>query len=802
MNEKVLKTLEYDKITQQLLDFLQTPLGRQEAEQLAPSIDIVQINQWLQETADAVLIDRLKGGIPLAKLADIKPHLKRLDIHASLSALELAEVGAVLRNTRAIANFFEQMADEKIGTSLQVLPEQAESLATLVDITQRIDMSIDSTGRINDEASYDLGAIRRKIVGNENAVKNKMQEYTRGKQAQYLSDPIVTIRSERYVLPVKAEYRHQFGGVVHDQSQTGLTLYIEPQAAVDLNNRLSELRVQEQAEEQRVLQSLSTDLEPYVAEIQHNTQILGHFDFVNAKARLASRMDAMQPVVNENNHIDLQQAWHPLLDRHIAVANDIAMGQDYKTIIITGPNTGGKTITIKTLGLLQLMAQSGLFITTKRPSTVGLFHEIFADIGDEQSIEQNLSTFSSHMANIISMLDDINAHSLVIFDELGAGTDPAEGAALAIAILDKVASLGAYTIATTHYPELKLYGYDRPDTVNASMVFDVETLKPTYQFLIGVPGQSNALAIAKRLGLGEDVIGAATSLTKESDQDLNNMIMDLVKQRDEVKSKNLALTTELEATAQEKEALVAQQEKLAKEQSQIILTAKNEANHIVSATKKQAEQLISEIRQERLRAGSGTGGLKEQELQSRKGKLEGLRQNVSLEKNKILQKAKKAKALAAGDEITVKSYGQQGTLIKRHSNGQWEVEMGILKMLVDEEDIVKTEATVRAQDKKAKVKQQKIVRTTSKQGISSRASATSKLDLRGIRYEAALQELDRFLDTAVLANIGTVEIIHGKGTGALRKGVTEFLRSDRRVKSYHFANANAGGDGATIAEIK
>lgn len=800
MNQKVLQTLEYDKIKSQLSDFLSTPIGRQEADALQPITDVHIINYWLQETADAMMIDRLKGGIPLAKLADITPHLKRLNIQASLSATELAEIGNVLRNTSAISNFFIQMKDESIGESLEVLIEQAEQLETLPEVTKSIQTAIDSTGRINDEASYELKSVRGKIVGHENAIKNKMQEFTKGKTAQYLSDPIVTIRSDRYVLPVKAEYRSQFGGVVHDQSQTGLTLYIEPQAVVELSNKLSELRVKENAEEQRVLQELSAELGPHINEVQQNVQILGHFDFVNAKARLAARLDAMQPTVSVENHISLRQAWHPLLDKKIAVANDISLGDSYKTIIITGPNTGGKTITIKTLGLLQLMAQSGLFITTRQPSTIGIFDEVFADIGDEQSIEQNLSTFSSHMANIVSMLDHIDDKTLVIFDELGAGTDPAEGAALAIAILDKVASLGAYTIATTHYPELKLYGYNRPETKNASMVFDVETLQPTYQFLMGVPGQSNALAIAKRLGFGEDVIGAAMALTDESDQDLNNMIADLVAQRDEVKKNNEELRSQLKATEEKSEALSEEQSKLEKERAHVILDAKNEANHIVAATKKQAEQLISEIRKERLRAGQ-RGELTEQELQAKKGKLDQLRQNDSLEKNKILQKAKKVKELAPGDEITVRSYSQQGTLVKKHKNGQWEVEMGILKMLVDEDDIVKTEATVKAQKGKAKKKQQKIIRKTTSSG-STRASVKSSLDLRGVRYEAALTELDRYLDTAVLANISPVEIIHGKGTGALRQGVTEFLRSDRRVKSYHFASANAGGDGATIVELK
>ncbi len=342
MNSKVLETLEYDKIKSQLAAFLVTSSGQQEGRELLPSIDEQEINYWLQETADAVLIDRLKGGIPLSKLADISAHLKRLTMQASLSATEISQVGQVLRNTSTIANFFVQMQDETIGESLHVLPEQAANLATLPDVTRLIQIAIDETGRINDEASFELKSLRGKIVGNENAVKNQMQAFTRGKSAQYLSDPIVTIRADRYVIPVKAEYRHQFGGVVHDQSQSGLTLYIEPQSVVDLNNKISELRVKAHAEEQRVLQELSAELMPYVTEIQRNVSILGHFDFVNAKARLAAKLNAMQPLVNPANHISLSQAWHPLLDQKVAVANDIAIGEHYKTIIITGPNTGGK----------------------------------------------------------------------------------------------------------------------------------------------------------------------------------------------------------------------------------------------------------------------------------------------------------------------------------------------------------------------------------------------------------------------------------------------------------------------------
>ncbi|CAK8054662.1 endonuclease MutS2 [Eupransor demetentiae] len=798
MNKKVLETLEYDKVKGQLRDYLATELGEAEYKNLQPSSDRATIQKWLDETAEGVMIDRLQGGIPLSKLNQIDVQLKRLRIQAALSGTEIANLAKILQNTAGIAHFFEVMADESIGESVHILPEQAAELAILPALTRRITTALDDQGHLNDEASSTLASLRGKIVGHENAIKAKMQNHLKGKNAQYLSDPIMTMRGDRYVLPVKAEYRHRFSGVVHDQSQSGLTYYIEPQDVVEISNQLSELQVQAAAEEQKILGELSQELGEHVDELHQNAQILGHFDFVNAKARLAAKLDAMQPVLSDDEVVDLKQAWHPLLAENIAVKNDIALGQDYDTLIITGPNTGGKTITIKTLGILQLMAQSGLFITTRQPSKVAVFDQVFADIGDEQSIEQNLSTFSSHMKNIRSMLPEITDKTLVIFDELGAGTDPAEGAALAMAILDKVASLGAKTIATTHYPELKLYAFDRDRTSNASMIFDVQSLKPTYKLLTGVPGQSNAIAIAKRLGFGDDILGAAKSMTSKEDQSLNQMITDLVKQRDAVRDQSAALTKERAALSEKNDELDEEKRRLDKEQAKLVLDAKKEANHIVASTKKEAEQLISEIRKERLRAGQ-SGGLSEQDLQKKRKAISGITQNEQLERNRVLQKAKKVKQLAPGDEVTIQSYGQQATLVKKHNNNQWEVEMGILKMLVDEDDIVKSQGTVKAQATKKK-QRKKIVKTTT--GNHSKANVQSRLDLRGVRYDDALRELDRYLDTAVMSNLSPVEIIHGKGTGALRKGVTQFLRSDRRVADYHFASANAGGDGATIVNLK
>ncbi|MFC4760917.1 endonuclease MutS2 [Fructobacillus durionis] len=798
MNQKVLQTLEYNKVKDELLPFIQTAQGKKTVEALQPSSDYDQVAEWLQETAEAAMVERLHGGMALPDLTDIKEQVRRLQIQASLNGSEIVALAKVLKATAAIAHFFERIQADDMQDSVPRLQAKVEQLVLLPELTKKVQETVDDNGRVLDSASSALASFRRQMTGKEEAIKQRLANYTRGKSARYLSETIVTKRADRYVLPVKVEYRHQIPGIVHDQSQSGQTYYIEPQAVVELANELSEVRVLALAEEDRVLAELSVLLSEHLEDLTQNANVLGQLDFINAKARLAKAQNAMAPELSREKVVALNQAWHPLIGEKKSVKNDILLGQDYETLIITGPNTGGKTITIKTLGLLQLLAQSGLFITVDRPSTVAVFDDIFADIGDEQSIEQNLSTFSSHMENIKGILSRTDENSLVIFDELGAGTDPAEGAALAMAILDRTKALGARTIATTHYPELKLYGNERPGTENASMVFDVQTLQPTYQLLIGVPGQSNALAIAARLGFDQEILADAKTMVNPEDQQLNDMIKDLVDQRQKAKEERAQLATERKDFEQAKNELDEKTLKLEKDQARVMLDAKKQANELVSKTKHEAEKLIKEIRSERL-AGGQQAKLSEQDLQKQKQAIAALQQSDKLEKNKVLQKAKRVKELKPGDDVVVSSYNQQGTLIKKHKNDQWEVQMGILKMLVDEDDLKKTEATAKAQQEKKQKKRQK-VSTTAAAGHTGRVQA--KLDLRGVRYEAALHELDRYLDSVVLGNLSSVEIIHGKGSGALRQGVTQFLRSDRRVKEFHFASANAGGDGATIVTLR
>ncbi|MFR1544787.1 MAG: endonuclease MutS2, partial [Lacticaseibacillus sp.] len=519
MNEKILKTLEYDKIQQALLGQVVTANGRRLVQAMQPLTDPVAVQQALDETADGASALRLKGGIPVPQLENIDPALKRVDIGAVLNGQELASISRVLQTVSAIDKFLTDLQDQIDFRQLYTLQE---SLTVLPQLSRRLKTAVDPDGTLTDEASPQLHGVREQIKSIEGEIRGKMTNYTRGAQSKYLSDPIVTIRDDRYVIPVKAEYRAKFGGVVHDQSATGQTLFIEPQAIVALNNRLREAQLAEVAEINRILAELSNELAPYTGQIKANAAVLGHFDFINAKARLAKAEKATEPLVSADNDVLLRDARHPLIDPHKVVGNDIPLGDKYQAMVITGPNTGGKTITLKTLGLLQLMGQSGLFIPADDESRIGIFDEVFADIGDEQSIEQNLSTFSAHMDNIVHILKQLSQNSLVLFDELGAGTDPQEGAALAIAILDAVGEVGAYVVATTHYPELKLYGYNTAKTINASMEFDSKTLQPTYRLLVGVPGRSNAFDISARLGLPSVIVERAKSMISSDSHELNN----------------------------------------------------------------------------------------------------------------------------------------------------------------------------------------------------------------------------------------------------------------------------------------
>ena len=787
MNQKTLNIMEYDRIKQAIRGYLVSAAGQHELAKLHPTADRERLQRWLDETQDGADIYRLESGIPLPKLDDIRPHLKRLALEAVLNGLELAQISRVLWTTSSVVRFFDQLADKEV--TLRQLDDEVHELVTIPDVTRRLRTSLEGDGHLTDDASPELRQIRQHITQTAAAIRQTMDQYTRGKDAKYLSETIVTIRDDRYVLPVRSEYKQHFGGIVHDQSASGQTLFIEPQAVVGLNNQLRQNQMAERHEEQRILAELTALLDPYQHEILRNAQILGHLDFVNAKAKYAHQMKATEPQLSADDQINLRQARHPLIDPKKVVANDITMGQDYKTIVVTGPNTGGKTITLKTLALLQLMGQSGLFIPANEHSTIGVFDDIFADIGDEQSIEQSLSTFSGHMENIVSILAHADEHSLVVIDELGAGTDPQEGAALAIAILDDLGTLGSYVMVSTHYPELKAYGYNRPETINASMEFDAQTLQPTYRLLIGIPGRSNAFDIAARLGMPEQVVAAARSLTDQDSQDLNAMIADLTEQKRRADADADSLQTQLQEATELHQDLQKRFDQYQHQKDQLMLDAKREANRLVDESRKRANQIIADIRKKQLTAGQSV--VKEDELIAAQGALNALQQDTGLKKNRVLRREKAKHAFKKGDNVLVKSYGQQGVLMQQLDDDHWEVQLGILKMKIATSDLEKG-----ADPAKSRKQPKATVQRTGSSGMSP------TLDLRGHRYEEAMAEVDRYIDSALLAGYPSVTIIHGKGTGALRQGVTNYLKGNKRIKSFGFSPANAGGDGSTIVRFK
>lgn len=785
MDKKVEAILEFDKIKKQLTEFASSSLGEQAILALTPDTDFQVVQKAQLETEEGAKIIRLRGSAPITGLTDVNAHLKRLEIGGDLNGLEIYQIGSNLRVSRQMKNF---MADlHEVGVELPLLGALAEELLVLKDVEEDIAISIDESGKVLDTASEALSSIRRTLRRTEDRVREKLESYLRDRNAsKMLSDAVITIRNDRYVIPVKQEYKGHYGGIVHDQSASGQTLFIEPQSVVDLNNERKALQAKENQEIERILAEISASLAGWIKEIHHNTFILGRFDFILAKARFGKAMKAVTPHLSDNGVVRLFAARHPLLEADKVVANDIYLGEDFTTIVITGPNTGGKTITLKTLGLLTLMAQSGLQIPTQEDSTIAVFEHVFADIGDEQSIEQSLSTFSSHMTNIVSILAKVNHKSLILYDELGAGTDPQEGAALAISILDASHAKGASVVATTHYPELKAYGYNRAHATNASVEFNVETLSPTYKLLIGVPGRSNAFDISRRLGLSETIITEARSLVDTESADLNDMISSLEEKR------NLAESEYEEARelARGADALLKDLQKeisnYYQQKDKLIEQASNKAAKIVEKAEAEAEEIIHELRTMQL---NGAAGIKEHELIDAKTRLGKAKPKTI---NKTIPQAPKQKphVFKNGDNVRVLSLGQKGTLLNKINKTEWNVQIGIIKMKIKTTDLEYIQPE--------KPKKQRIITSVH----SSDSPAKSELDLRGERYEDALQKVDKYLDEALLAGYPQVAIIHGKGTGALRTGVTEYLKNHRMVKSIRFGAAAEGGNGVTIVEFK
>lgn len=785
MNKKILKILEFGEITKRLSELAITEPAKKEAERLVPSDDFDQVQTELKQTLALADLLRIKGQLPLTDFKDVRPSTKRLGVKANLNAKELGNLLLVLSLANEINSFLEDLDDEKIDLSA------IDSILDQLDVPdllfRELKKSLDYDGEVLDTASSALARLRHDIASNEEEIKDKMNAYTKGNSSKYLSEQIVTIRDDRYVIPVKQEYRAKFGGVVHDQSASGQTLFIEPEAVLNLNNRQQNLIAQEKQEIRNILKHLSGLAREEIDSLNNIATALTRLDFLQAKAKLAKNMKASEPILTKDHSINLRNARHPLIDPEKVVPNDIRLGDDFDTMLITGPNTGGKTITLKTAGLLQLMAQSGLFIPAEEGSKVGVFEEVYADIGDEQSIEQSLSTFSSHINDIVAIMKNVNKETLVLIDEIGAGTDPEEGASLAISILDFLRQKDAKIMVTTHYPELKLYGYNRPRTTNASMEFDLKTLSPTYHLQIGIPGHSNAFAIARRLGMREDVVKNAQNLMSDEDSDINKMISKLNAQTKAATSARNRLETSLDRSQKLEQKLQQALDWYNQRVQKQLDFAQERANEIIAKRRKKADQIIEQLEKQK------NAGVKENKIIEAKGELNNLeRQANNLAHNKILQREKRRHHVSVGDRVKVLSYGQTGTITKKLSEHEYEVQMGIIKVKASDRDIERIE-------KNESTKPKHLVRATS---AVRRSNAHSKLDLRGQRYDEAMTNLDRYIDSVLLAGLGTVTIIHGIGTGAIRKGVWQYLRNSRHVKSFNYAPANEGGNGATIVELK
>lgn len=785
MQQRVLKVLEFNKIKEQLHEHVSSSLGREFIDELIPSTNFEEVVRRQEETDEASNVIRLKGNVPLGGIFDIRPHIKRSTIGGMLSPVELMQISSTIHTSRMIRKFIEELTEEEI--QIPILTAYAERIIVLSDLEESIRMAIDDNGAVLDSASDTLRHLRNQLRTKEARVRERLESMIRSNNAQkMLSDAIITIRNDRFVLPVKQEYRGHYGGIIHDQSSSGQTLFIEPQVIVQLNNELQEIRVKEQQEIEKILIELSGLVAENDGELRTIVGVLAQLDFMFAKARYGKRIKASKPKMNNEGRIALFKARHPLISIDEVVPNDILLGDTYSTIVITGPNTGGKTVTLKTLGLCTLMAQAGLQIPARDGSEMAVFGSVFADIGDEQSIEQSLSTFSSHMVNIVDILNHVDEDSLVLFDELGAGTDPGEGAALAISILDEVYTRGARVIATTHYPELKAYGYNREGVINASVEFDVETLSPTYKLLIGVPGRSNAFEISKRLGLKEHVIESARSHIGADTNQVENMIAALEDSK-----------RQAEIELEEAHELLKQADKLHKELQKQTIEYFNQKDTLVEKAKEKAADIVEKARSEsdeiirnlRKMQSEKQAEVKEHELIEAKKRLEEAAPKIN-KTNKSLTTTGKNRVLKSGDEVKVLSFDQKGHLIKQVSDKEWLVQIGILKMKVGEEDL-------------QYLKSEKAIETKPMATVRGKDFHVNlELDLRGERYEDALMRVEKYIDDALLAGYPRVSVIHGKGTGALRQGVQEYLKNHRSVKKIRFGDAGEGGTGVTVVEFK
>ena len=782
MKETSLKVLEYDKIIKLLSIKAGSSLGKEKILNLKPTNDSKLIEQSLNETAEALSIITATENIPLGGIRDLKTILKKANIGAMLETNEFLNIAGTLSAAKKIKKFFKELDLEVI-----LLKEMASKIEVLTQLEQQIENSIDEHGHVLDSASVELGKIRRETRTSQNKIKEKLDGILRsGEYQKYFQDSLVTMRGDRYVIPIKQEYRQFFPGIVHDQSSSGATLFIEPISIIDLNNNVKELMANEKHEIERILKALALQVLKYEYQIKLDCEILAHFDFVFAKAKFALEYQASRPEMNNEGYVELKQARHPLIAADKVVPIDICLGKDFTTLLITGPNTGGKTVTLKTLGLFVLMAQSGLFIPTYNGSKLPIYNNVFADIGDEQSIEQSLSTFSSHMTKLIRILQVIDSGDLFLVDEIGSGTDPQEGAALAMAILDKVKEKNIATVATTHYSELKSYAYNRVGVENASVEFDMNSLRPTYRLLIGIPGSSNAFSISTKLGLSDDIISKANEFLSKEHLQFEYVLSELEKQKLLYGELNDDLAKRETEIAVLERKLKNEKENIHDKKSRIISKAEEEKADIIRKTKREVEQIIAELKEQ-----FDDHGMKE-----RQKAIEAAR-NALKQKTQIITPDEYNKMPAVeidkvniGDTVFVTTLNAKAIVMEIKGKNLI-VELGLMKTMVSCSVCRK----VSGDNKKTIAKPKKM-------SFGKIQEVQPSIDIRGVTIQEGEDILSKYLDDVILCGLTRILVIHGKGTGALKKGIRTFLQSHSCVKNIEIAELNEGGDGATVVFMK
>ena len=790
MNNKTLIKLEFDKIISMLENEASSFRGKQLCRRLKPITDLTKIDLLQEQTAAAFTRIIKKGRISFGDAAPVEESLKRLEIGGALNTAELLRICRLLSNTARAKSYGRHDTQEDLADCLDIY---FDGLEPLTPLSNEIERCIISEDEISDDASSALKHIRRSINNLNDRVHTTLSGLVNGSLRTYLQDALITMRGDRYCIPVKAEYRSQVQGLIHDQSASGSTLFIEPMAIVKLNNDLKELYVQEQDEIRKILASLSEEAAQYIEEIRTDYRSLTDLDFIFARGALALTMRASRPILNEEGRIRIREGRHPLLDQKKVVPITVSLGDEFSLLIITGPNTGGKTASLKTVGLLTLMGQAGLHIPAGDRSEIAVFRQVYADIGDEQSIEQSLSTFSSHMTNIVSFLKKVDDRSLVLFDELGAGTDPTEGAALAIAILSHLHKRNIRTMATTHYSELKIYALSTPGVENACCEFDVESLRPTYRLLIGIPGKSNAFAISGKLGLPGYIIDDAKKRLSEQDVSFEDLLSDLEASRRTIEKEQAEIAAYKKEAETLKRQAVQKQEKLEEQRDRIIREANEKANAILREAKEVADETIRNFHKfgkENISAAE-----MEKERERLRKKIKDTSASASLKTNKP-KKTYKPSDFKLGESVKVLSMNLTGTIGSLpDARGNVTVQMGILRSQVNISDLeIIEEVSPYAPKRMNRTAKSKIK-------MSKSLSVSPEINLLGKTVDEAVAELDKYLDDALLSHLNSVRVVHGKGTGALRKGIHEYLRRQKHVKSYRLAEFGEGDAGVTIVEL-